>query len=340
MSEIQEKPIFITGVYRSGTTLPSQILNNHSKLNITYDSLQFFRFYLNRYDPIDKRYKEIVKDAEKRLEQRFSIKVPKRKIIKKLEKIKDIDYKDVYSKFMTGTFCSGDEKATWGEKSVLEWTNIPTFLKMFPKGKTIHIIRDPRDVLASYKKITIESGKRYLDAVFACLHSMNWSLSEGRKLPSDQYFVLKHEDLVMQPEEKVKQLCKYLKIDYEKNMLKVSKFQNKSGKKRWQGNTAFNDIGKNISQKSIKRWKTKLENYEILFVESIIGEKIFNKFNYEVSNNMINSRELNKIWDSLKETPLLQKRLSKWLNTGEGIEDYPSNPLNPKNWDRKNEKYT
>ena len=33
----------------------------------------------------------------------------------------------------------------------MEWTNIPTFLNMYPKGKVLHIIRDPRDNYASLK---------------------------------------------------------------------------------------------------------------------------------------------------------------------------------------------
>lgn len=31
-------------------------------------------------------------------------------------------------------------------------------------------------------------------------------------------------------------------------------------------------------------------------------------------------------------TPLLQSRLHHWLSTGEGVESYPSDPTDPKNW--------
>ena len=45
-------PIFITGVWRSGTTLISRIFNNHPELDITYDSVHFMRFSFNHYDQI------------------------------------------------------------------------------------------------------------------------------------------------------------------------------------------------------------------------------------------------------------------------------------------------
>ena len=32
------------------------------------------------------------------------------------------------------------------------WRNIPKYLKYFPNGKAIHIIRDPRAVMTSFGK--------------------------------------------------------------------------------------------------------------------------------------------------------------------------------------------
>ncbi|GAH06481.1 unnamed protein product, partial [marine sediment metagenome] len=77
----------------------------------------------------------------------------------------------------------------------------PTFLTLYPEGKIIHLIRDPRDVLASYREFTIEPKYRYFDAVFTCLHSMNWTMTIGESLPKKNYYVLRHEDLITDPEE-------------------------------------------------------------------------------------------------------------------------------------------
>ena len=42
------KPLLITGVYRSGTTLVSDILRKHPDLDITYDSINYFRFIIKK----------------------------------------------------------------------------------------------------------------------------------------------------------------------------------------------------------------------------------------------------------------------------------------------------
>ncbi|MFX0134328.1 MAG: sulfotransferase [Candidatus Hodarchaeota archaeon] len=329
---MSESPIFITGVYRSGTTLPTLILNAHSKLRITFDSVQFFRFHLGKYNPIKERYAEIILEIADRLKKRFSMEIPKERILEKLSKINKISYKSVYSTIMIETFCEGNTDLRWGEKSVLEWTNIPTFLSMFPNGKTIHIIRDPRDVVASYREMTVEPKYRYLDAAFACLHSLNWSVDIGESLPSDKYYLLRHEDIVSAPEETTKKLCNFLKIDFEPEMLDLKNFSNRSGTHKWEGNTAFDDIEENISIKSMNRWKNKLRKHEILFVESIIEPFLMEKFGYELSGIKFTIRDMHKLWKYLKLTPLIQSRLNQWLITGDGVESYPSDPTIPTNW--------
>ncbi|MGM0411630.1 MAG: sulfotransferase, partial [Bacillota bacterium] len=37
-------PILITGTFRSGTTLISQIMRNHPNIALVYDSVNFMRF--------------------------------------------------------------------------------------------------------------------------------------------------------------------------------------------------------------------------------------------------------------------------------------------------------
>ena len=64
----------------------------------------------------------------------------------------------------------------WGRKTQLVWRQIPDFLKIFPKGKAINIIRDPRSVLASFKKSTYNPEPAYLGAIFNCYDQWKKSL--------------------------------------------------------------------------------------------------------------------------------------------------------------------
>lgn len=328
-----ERPIFITGVYRSGTTLPAQILNAHSKLCITYDTVQYFRFYLERFNPVSEHYEDIVNDVAKRLKQRFSISVPKERILERLNALPSIEHRDVWVAIMRETFCGHQPDIHWGEKSVLEWTRIPLFLDMFPGGQAIMIIRDPRDILASYREFTIEPPHRYLDAVFACLHSMGWAAKVGQKLSQDRYYLLRHEDLVLQPQATVTSLCRFLQVEYEPQMLDTAGFKDHQGSKPWQPNTAFRDVslGDGIAPHTTERWRSNLDSFETVFIESVLGD-LLEHFGYKPSKAKVDATGLAELWERLRTTPLLQSRLQHWLSTGEGVESYPSDPTDPKNW--------
>ena len=323
-------PLFITGVYRSGTTLISKILDSHADLTIVSDTLHFFRFYLDKYNQDGATYKRIVSDTAHRLYDRYKIHVPENDINEYLGRLSEISFRDIYNTIMIQTFCNGDRNARWGEKSLIQWTNIPLFLHLFPKGQAIHMIRAPRDVLASYREMTNESANKYLDAIFACLHSMDWASKVGSTLNNKQYLILKHEDLVTNPSATIHNICNFLNIQYNENMTDFSSFRDQTGNP-WESNSAFGDIPNNITAVSVGRWQQHLKSFEIGLTESIIGN-LLETFDYEPSNTKLTRQDLQLMWEHIHSTPLIQQRLRDWLHTGEGVESYPSDPTNPTHW--------
>ena len=77
------KPLLITGVYRSGTTLVSDILRKHPDLDITYDSINYFRFIIKKNISSEK-YKEIVNSISHRMKVRYQFHWTK-KIINRIQ---------------------------------------------------------------------------------------------------------------------------------------------------------------------------------------------------------------------------------------------------------------
>ena len=69
-----------------------------------------------------------------------------------------------------------DTVHSWADKTQLVWTRVPDFLDMFPNGKVIHIVRDPRNVMASFKKSTYAPEPAYISAAFNCYDSMKKGL--------------------------------------------------------------------------------------------------------------------------------------------------------------------
>lgn len=320
------KPIFITGVYRSGTTLISAILNNHSELSVTYDSVHFMRFSYNKYNPIRKKqnYRRLVMDTHERLFKRFNMIFDPNEVFKEVNKLNPVDYSGIYDAIMRALLLKNKYKKRWGEKTNICWGQIPNFLKMFPDGKTIHVIRDPRDVLCSYKKMTTEPGLRYLDCAFTSLDSFNAVRRYRSYLDSKNYYYLRYEDFVRNPQDEIQKLCKFLEADFELHMLDHARFKDKKGNP-WKGDSSFDLEIDGISTKPIGRWKTNANRIEIFIIEMILRERML-EFDYEPTGIFLTEREWNELYGILKD-PFINKRFCGWLKTAEGVEAYPSDPL-------------
>lgn len=328
----KKHPLFISGVYRSGTTLPVKILNTHPEISITHDSVNFFRYYLKYAETIEEDYTLVVEDCADRLFKRFKIEMPSDEVIAKIKSAKKINLSLVFEEMMRATFCDGRDDIIWGEKSLLQWSNIPLFLQMYEGSKTIMIIRDPRDVLASFRDFTIESGARYLDAIFACLHSLEWSATIGKSIDPDRFRIVYFEEIVADPKSWSKEMCKFLALDYYNGMTDSRNFKDHSGNE-WSPNTSYKDLGGKISSNPVNRWKEKLSDTELCFAESILGEAM-KLHGYEPSEVKIGATELHSLFKTIGETDLLQHRLSNWYETSNGVESHPSDPTQSKNWSK------
>jgi hypothetical protein len=162
---------------------------------------------------------------------------------------------------------------------------------------------------------------------------MKWAATVGAALPDDRYFIVRHEDLVTDPGQTTREICRFLDIEFEPIMLDTTKFTNRRGTKKWEGNSSFGDVSSQITARSTNRWRSKLEDFELIFVESIIGDDLLKHFGYQPSGVKVNVAGLQKLWEYLRATPLIQNRLHHWLTTGEGVESYPTDPTNSTNWD-------
>ena len=54
-----------------------------------------------------------------------------------------------------------------GESANTEWRNIGNLLNLNKNYKAYQVIRDPRSILSSFKKLTYLEGYDYLDIIFS-----------------------------------------------------------------------------------------------------------------------------------------------------------------------------
>ncbi|WP_208586124.1 sulfotransferase family protein [Gracilibacillus suaedae] len=152
----------------------------------------------------------------------------------------------------------------WGDKTPLNSFSLTEILKVFPNAKFVHLIRDGRDVVASYK-----TAKLYENVEEACDRWVD-SLRHIRKfsslLSNDFYHEVKYETLVNSPLDETKKICKFLNIGFQTEMIYRSSNIRMGDV---EGLNHHKNVKNPISTSSIGKWETSLTAKE----KNIVLEK-------------------------------------------------------------------
>ncbi len=174
-------------------------------------------------------------------------------------------------------------------------------LKIYPNAQIIHMVRDPRAVLASQKKrwkrrqfSPDKISARHSIRVWANYHpftmSRLWNKASTAALAiadDPRVNLLRFEDLLNSPEESVKQLCNFLDIEFEPAMLEVGQV-NSSHK-------SSAEAKKGINKQALESWRSILSKGEVAISERISGP-VMEKFGYQKDVNGSSLLSTMKCW--------------------------------------------
>lgn len=146
------------------------------------------------------------------------------------------------------------------EKEPLLTADLAVSLRLFPDGKILMPIRDPRDVVISYfftivplNPSSAAAENIEMTCRFYAQVMRHW-LHFKNILPEGQYMESRYEDLIANPEIQTKRLASFLGIEWSENMLN----HHNTGNDRAVSTPTYNDVSKPLYTRSIARWK----NYE------------------------------------------------------------------------------
>jgi hypothetical protein len=275
-SQNDERPIFIFGCPRSGTSLLSKILNSHPRIAIPYESHIYNTFYswLKYYGDL-----KVAKNRERLVDDIFSTDVfhdwfPAPNRDHTLNAIERYDFHGVVEAIMSA-WAQDQGKQRWGEKTpahLFYWREI---LDGFPNVQIIHIVRDGRDCALSWKQSRVGPKHIYLTAQ-GWVKNLETIDDLKPVLNQDSFFEIKYEELVSNTELTVQKMCEFLGEEYTPEMLDF--YKDKIPYKTDQQN--LQNLARPIITDNTEKWRTKMTDRELRICEAITGSTL-DKYGYQ-----------------------------------------------------------
>lgn len=314
----------MSSLYRSSSTFLAGVISCHPDYQATSSSVKFLRFCLDRYNPIEQseNYRRLVNETFARVNTRWDITFDVDAVIADAESA-GVSYASLYNAIMSRVLVAYDAGgAQWIEKIAVMWSRAPDFLTMFPGGKVIHVLRDPRSVTASYKKMTNEPGYTYLDAAFNTVDAIQSMRRYEREFGSNRVMLVRSEDVALQPQPTIRRICDFLEIEFSDRMMQPNLYGDIIGED-WRKNTSFRGKIEGFPPPSTQ-WREHMTPAETMFVE-MVCQPYLAEYGYESDGLMPGKQDWDEMYRFL-EDPFLRGRFAHWLHTGQGREGYRTDP--------------
>jgi Sulfotransferase family len=180
-----DRPIFIVGCPRSGTSILRVILDSHPRISSGREEATLY--WLERLDS---------KSATTRRGAYGLTEEAWHELVRQLVGAQQM------------TYAQSQHKTRWALKFPELALTIPWIDKIYPDSQVIHIVRDPRDVIASSHRLfgkdrTINYGERWVRYI-ECAER------DGRYLGAGRFKTIRYEDLVTTPEPVLRELLEWL----------------------------------------------------------------------------------------------------------------------------------
>lgn len=320
------------GTMRTGSSLVNSILSVHSKIVIFHEHVQFFRFILDKYDPLTpENVERMLHHLRIRMEFRQDVTIDVDTVAAAIMK-RGPAYNVCYDEIMR-YMVKDSGKDYWGDFISLGWRHAPYFLNAFPGGKVYHLHRDPRGVLASWKKTTFQPDNLYLNGIFNWIDNVQHILKYRKILPADRYRVICFEDLHRNPEQSVRDLCDFLGVEFEDNLIHGNRWESLFDKRYVHAPASSHTRSKvlGFDTKRIEAWRGTFEEWELTLIEYFLGD-LMETLGYTRELDRINPKELAYGMSWLTRNPVTLKHLTQHLSTSEGTDQPTNDPTDPRNW--------
>jgi hypothetical protein len=171
----------------------------------------------------------------------------------------------------------GAQFARWGDKTPWNVNQMGNIINVFPDARFVNLIRDGVDVVHSWSR-----HKQYNGDVVEPAYRWKKSVKKARDFALDHpesIIEVRYEKLVRNPEKCVRNICKFLELYYDNNMLHRTDHYEEM--KKAQSVVYFENVFRSITDENIGKGRRRLTKYQKKEIAPIVDETL-SRFGYQV----------------------------------------------------------
>ncbi|KUL23349.1 sulfotransferase [Actinoplanes awajinensis] len=274
-----DRPIFVVGCPRSGTTMLQLMLHAHPRIALPPESRFLLTAYRRRHE-----FGDLRDPGRHAALARSIVNSPQFEDLglDRAETIAAITAAPPTLGSAVGTvfqrYAERFGKPRWGDKRPAYLRHLPVIRRLFPDAQIITIMRDGRDCVASLKD-TPWPPHDLATMIDHWARSADAALTAARRYPADVHHQIRYEDLVADPEHHLRAICRFLGEEYDPAMTHPCEQAREvvPEYKTWHSLTR-----EQVTAARVSSWQTRLDEAEVRRCEAVFGDRLA-RFGYQAS---------------------------------------------------------
>ena len=271
-----DRPIIVLGCPRSGTTLLQVMLHSHPRIAIAPETRFMLPAYRRRlrFGNLEDRANRLALAEFVAGRGRFfgNLGLDRQATIRQI-----VEGPPTFGSvigIVLQAYAERFGRPRWGEKRPAYVRHIGVVMRLFPDAQIVHIMRDPRDCVASLKRMPWWKRGIY-HSVSAWAQAIDYTDEAERRWPGLVTRV-QYERLVADPESELRAVCAALGEEYVPAMAEPEQLAPAVvPRKHWHRSTKGSPTTERVGL-----WRENLESWEAALCETVLAERM-RRFGYE-----------------------------------------------------------